>query len=56
MVRDQTNKEGEVETITNICFTRKTNKCSINVEHKSAIADHANRHNCMIDGGSESGG
>ena len=39
----------EVETVTTICFTRETRKCSTNVEHKSTITDHADRYNCVID-------
>ena len=39
----------EVETVTSRRFTREARKCLTNVEHKSAIADHADRHNCVID-------
>ena len=39
----------EDETVTIRCFTRETRKCSTNVEHKSAITDHADRHNFVID-------
>ena len=38
-----------VETVTTGRFTRETRKCSTNVEHKSAITAHADRHNCVID-------
>ena len=30
-------------------FTQKKRKCSTNVEHKSALTDHADKHNCVID-------
>ena len=29
--------------------SNEARKCSINVEHKSAITDHADRRNCVID-------
>ena len=38
----------EVETVTSRRFTREARKCSTNVEHKSAITDHAERYNCVI--------
>ena len=39
-----------METVTSRRFTRETRKClTTNVEHKSAITDHADRRNCMID-------
>ena len=41
--------KNEVETVTARRVTRETRKCSTNVEHKSAIIDHADRHNCVID-------
>ena len=40
---------GSLETVTTRRFTRETRKCSTNVEHKSTITDHADRHNCVID-------
>ena len=39
----------EVETVTSRRFTREARKCSTNVEDKSAITDHADRRNCVID-------
>ena len=39
----------EVETVTSRCLTREARKCWTNVEHKSAISDHADRRNCVID-------
>ena len=39
----------EVETVTSRRFTRKARKYSTNLEHKSAITDHADRHTCVID-------
>ena len=39
----------EVETVTYRRFTREARKCSTNVEHKSAIPNHADRRNCVID-------
>ena len=39
----------KVETVTSKRFTREARKCSTNVEHKSAITDHADRHNRVID-------
>ena len=39
----------EVETVTTRRFTRETRKCSTYVEHKSAITNHADRRNCVID-------
>ena len=39
----------EVETVTSRRFTREVRKCSTNVEHKSAITDHADRRNWVID-------
>ena len=41
--------ECSIETITTRRFTRETRKCLTNVEHKSAITDPADRHNCVID-------
>ena len=35
----------EVETVASRRFTREARKCSTNVEHKSAITDHADIHN-----------
>ena len=39
----------EVEIVTSRRFTRGARECSTNVEHKSAITDFADRHNCVID-------
>ena len=39
----------EVETVTSRRFTREARKSSTNVEHKSAITDHADRSNCVLD-------
>ena len=39
----------DVETVTCRRFTRVARKCSTNVEHKSVITDHADRHNCVMD-------
>ena len=39
----------EIEAVTTGRVIRVTRKCSTNVEHKSAITDHADRHNCVID-------
>ena len=39
----------EVETVKTKRFIRETRNCSTNVEHKSTITDHADRHNCVID-------
>ena len=36
----------EVETR---CLTLETRRCSTSIEHKSAITDHADRHNCVMD-------
>ena len=46
----------EVETVTTRRFTWETRKCSTNVEHKSAITDHAETQLCDRLGGSEIGG
>ena len=45
LVPDLKNIKKEVETVT----SSETRKCSSNVEHKSAITDHADRRNCVID-------
>ena len=37
--------KNDVETVTTRRFIRETRKCSTNVEHKSAITDHADKHN-----------
>ena len=29
-------------------FPRETRKCSTNIEHKSAVTDHTDRHNCVM--------
>ena len=39
----------EVENITTRQFTLEQNRGSAMVEHKSAITDHADRNNCIID-------
>ena len=39
----------EVKTITTRRFTWEKRKWSTNVEHKLAITDHADRHNCVTD-------
>ena len=39
----------EVENITTRRFTREQKRVSAAVEHKSAITDHADRNNCIID-------
>ena len=42
-------RKKEVEIVTSRRFTRETRTCSTNVEYKSAVTDHADRHNCVID-------
>ena len=39
----------EVENITTRQFTREQKRVSTVIEHKSAITDHADRNNCIID-------
>ena len=39
----------EVENITTRRFTREQKRVSTVIEHKSAITDHADRNNCIID-------
>ena len=42
-------KHKKVENITTRRFTREQNRLSTVTEHKSAITDHADRNNCIID-------
>ena len=46
----------EVETMTTRHFTRDKRQWLTNVEHKSAITDHADRLDCVIDWRGESSG
>ena len=48
--RFEENKK-EVETITTRWFTLEQRRESETVEHKTAVKDHADINNCIIDGG-----
>ena len=49
LVQDLKKHKKEVATVTSRPFIREARKCSTNVEHKPAITNHADRHNCVID-------